>query len=334
LHTQGPDFYEKTWFLKRGDLNQKQEEATPGFLQVLMRAPSAEKQWLIAPPKSAHTTFKRTALANWMCDVDAGAGHLLARVIVNRLWQHHFGRGLVSTPSDFGAQGDKPTHPELLDWLARQLIRNNWQLKPMHKLIMSSATYRQNDQVSDSSAKVDPENRLLGRRTPRRLEAEVIRDAILAVSCRLDTTQFGAGSLDEAMRRRSIYFTIKRSKLIPMMVQFDAPDSLQGQGRRPQTTVAPQALLLLNNSQVLAAAADFAKKLELIARRSDAEAVQVGYQTALGRPPESDELIASTRFIAAQMSAYQSDGKTDARRLALTDFCQGLFGLNEFAYVD
>src|SRR5580765_767391 len=113
-HTQGPDCYEKTFLLNRGDLNQRQAEAVPGFLQVLLRAPDAEKRWE-AHPANARTPFHRAALANWLTDADAGAGHLLARVIVNRLWQHHFGRGLVSTPSDFGAQGDKPTHPELLD---------------------------------------------------------------------------------------------------------------------------------------------------------------------------------------------------------------------------
>jgi len=334
LHTQGPDFYEKTYFLKRGDLNQKQEEAAPGFLQVLMRAPAAEKQWLIDPPKGQGTTFKRRALANWLCDVDSGAGPLLARVIVNRLWQHHFGRGLVSTPSDFGVQGEKPTHPELLDWLAGELIRNHWQLKPMHKLIMSSATYQQDDTINEKAERIDPDNRLLGRRTPQRVEAEIIRDAILAVSGRLETTQFGPGSLDEEMRRRSIYFTIKRSKLIPMMVQFDGPDSLQGLGRRPQTTIAPQALLLLNNSQVRAAAFDFAKRLQTAAQNSLTDAVRFAYQTALGRAPQAEELADTIKFIEGQMSAYRSEGKKDERSLALADFCQALFGLNEFAYVD
>src|SRR5438477_8879644 len=221
LHTQGPDFYDKTWFLTRGDLNQKQEEASPGFLQVLMRAPDQEKHWKQSVPAGAHTTFKRAALADWLTDVDSGAGQLLARVIVNRLWQHHFGRGIVATPSDFGAQGEKPTHPELLDWLAGELIRDHWELKPIHKLMLASATYQQNGDMEAKREKIDPDNRFLWHRAPQRLEAEVIRDAILAASGRLDETQFGPGSLDEGMRRRSIYFTIKRSKLIPMMVQFD-----------------------------------------------------------------------------------------------------------------
>jgi len=331
-HTQGPDFYEKTFMLTRGDLNQKLEEAVPGFLQVLCRAPGAEKRWQASRPANARTPFHRAALADWLTDADVGAGHLLARVIVNRLWQHHFGRGLVSTPSDFGVQGEKPTHPELLDWLAGELVRNGWHLKPLHKLMMTSATYRQNNAVDTRRQAADPDNRLLWHRPPQRLEAEIIRDSILAVSGRLDKTQFGPGSLDERMLRRSVYFTIKRSKLIPMMVSFDAPDSLQGMGRRPQTTVAPQALLLLNNAQVRAAAAAFARKLSLL--KTESEAATAAYRAALGRAPDKDELADAVQFLQAQTSSYQGDGKPDPRQRALADFCQVLFGLNEFSYID
>ena len=357
-HTQGPDFYEKTFFLKRGDLSQKQDEATPGFLQILSRTTDPEKRWQASPPAKARTPFHRATLANWMTDVDAGAGHLLARVMVNRLWQHHFGRGLVSTPSDFGAQGDKPTHPELLDWLAGELIRNGWQLKPVHKLMMTSATYRQGNAFSVLSAQssvgsgaskntehwalstedfkrataLDPDNTLYWHRAPQRLEAEIIRDSILAVSGRLDKKQFGPGSLDEGMLRRSVYFTIKRSRQIPMMVSFDAPDGLQGIGRRPQTTVAPQALLLLNNTHVRAAAAAFAKQVS--SQKSDPDAVTAAYRQALGRAPDKDELADTLQFLQTQSSAYQTDGKPEPRQRALTDFCQALFGLNEFSYID
>ena len=138
FHTQGGDFLPQTHFLKRGDPNQKDGVATQSFLQVLMpNAPDAEKRWQVAPPAGWRTSYRRRSLANWMTDVDAGAGRLLARVIVNRLWQHHFGRGIVATPSDFGNQGDKPTHPELLDWLAKELIDSGWKLKHIHKLMMT-----------------------------------------------------------------------------------------------------------------------------------------------------------------------------------------------------
>jgi len=143
LHTQGGDFLEQTHFLKRGDPNQKDGVAPQGFLQVLMPAADAEQRWQTPPPAGWRTSYRRRALAAWMTDVDEGAGRLLARVIVNRLWQRHFGRGIVATPSDFGAQGERPTHPELLDWLAKELVDSGWSLKHVHKLMMTSAAYRE-----------------------------------------------------------------------------------------------------------------------------------------------------------------------------------------------
>jgi mono/diheme cytochrome c family protein len=331
LHTQGPDFYEKTHLLRRGDPNSKQAEAAPSFLEVLMRTPEREKRWQTPPAAGARTTGQRAAFAKWITDVDHGAGALLARVIVNRLWQHHFGRGIVATPSDFGATGAAPTHPELLDWLADELLRNGWQLKPVHRLILNSATYRQGAQTDAARTKADPENRLWWHRAPQRLEAEIVRDNILAVSGRLDRTMFGPGTLDEGMNRRSIYFQIKRSKLIPMMVQFDWPDSLQSMGLRVNTTVAPQALLLMNNPQVRAAARDWAKQLLPAAEKSWADSVTQSYRTALGRAPTKAELANAASFLESQAKSYSSP---DARELALTDFCHAVMGLNEFIYVE
>jgi mono/diheme cytochrome c family protein len=331
LHTQGPDFYEQTHVLRRGDPNNKQGVAAQGFLEVLMRAPDKAKRWQSSPAAGARTTGQRAAFARWITDTDHGAGALLARVIVNRLWQHHLGRGLVATPSDFGATGAAPTHPELLDWLAGELIRHGWQLKPIHRLIVNSATYRQGTQTDAARTKADPENRLWWHRAPQRLEAEIIRDNILAVSGRLDRTLFGPGTLDEGMTRRSIYFQIKRSKLIPMMVQFDWPDSLQSMGLRVNTTVAPQALLLMNNPHVRAAARDWAKRLLPAAEKSWADAVTQSYRTALGRAPTKTELANATGFLEAQSKSYSS---ADARELALADFCQAVMGLNEFIYVE
>jgi len=178
---QGPDLYEKTYILKRGDVDKKEAEATPGFLQVLDRTPDA----------ATRTNRPRAALARWLTDVDSGAGALTARVMVNRLWQHHLGRGIVATPSDFGAQGDRPTHPELLDWLASELIARGWSLKAIHRAIMLSATYQQSASHNPQSATVDPDNRLWWRRPLVRLEAEPIRDAMLAISGRLDPRLYG-----------------------------------------------------------------------------------------------------------------------------------------------
>ena len=239
LHTQGDDFLKETHFLERGDPNRKKGVATQGFLQVLITAPEREQAWQTQPPAGCRTSYRRRALADWLTDTRCGAGQLLARVMANRLWQHHLGRGIVGTPSDFGTQGEHPTHPELLDYLAGQLIEGGWQLKPVHRLIMTSAVYMQGTESDESRAKIDPDDKLLCRRPRRRLEAEAIRDSLLACGGILDETMFGPGTLDENSHRRSIYFTVKRSKLVPTMVLFDAPDALQGIGQRTSTTIAP-----------------------------------------------------------------------------------------------
>ncbi len=334
LHTQGEDFFKDTFFLRRGDTEQKDGIASQGFLQVLMNTPNREQPWRVQPPEGWRTSYRRTALANWLTDTDHGAGHLLARVMVNRLWHYHLGRGIVATPSDFGTRGERPTHPELLDWLAAELIRHDWQLKPIHKLIMLSAAYRQDSGFDEAKARVDRDNRLLWRRPVRRLEAEVIRDSLLAISGKLDDTMFGPGTLDETSRRRSVYFTVKRSKLMPMMQVFDAPDALSGIGERPTTTIAPQALLLLNNPQVREYARAFARRIAADESTRLADIVRQGYLVALAREPDEQELSESSAFLANQLASYQSAGRSDARLLAAADFCQTLMCLNEFVYVD
>jgi mono/diheme cytochrome c family protein len=333
LHTQGADFLEQTHFLKRGDPNQKEGVAAQGFLQVLMRSPEGEKHWQKSAPPKWRTSYRRRALAEWMTDVDQGAGHLLARVIVNRLWQHHMGRGIVGTPSDFGLQGERPTHLELLDYLASELIANGWRLKPIHKLILMSAAYRQGGQFDKARAAVDMDGKLYWRRAPRRLEAEVIRDALLAVSGTLDRRPFGPGTLDPNHKRRSIYFFVKRSQLVPSMVLFDAPDGLQGIEQRTTTTIAPQALLLMNSAMVRGCAEALARR---IAPQGTplSEAVRAGYMRALVRPPSETELAEAVRFVREQTASYRVESKPGADHLALTDFCQVLLGTNEFIYVD
>ncbi len=331
LHSQGADFLEQTHFLERGDPNQKKGVATQSFLQVLMRHPDGEKHWQETPPPGWRTSYRRRSLSNWLVDVEHGAGHLLARVIVNRLWQNHFGRGIVGTPSDFGLQGERPTHPELLDWLAAELIEQGWRLKPIHRLIVSSAAYRQGTAFDRERHGIDADNRLVWRRVPRRLEAEIIRDSLLAVAGQLDRRMFGPGSLAPDYKRRSVYFFVKRSQLVPMMVLFDAPDGTVGIESRTNTTIAPQALLLMNNPVVRDASRAFAARLRGL---TDAEAVRQGYRLAVGRSPRAAELAESTSFLAEQRGSYQQEKKADADLLALTDFCQVLLGLNEFVYID
>jgi len=324
LHTQGDDFLKETHFLRRGDPAQKDAVASVSFLQVLMPEPEAQSKWLTPPPAGSRTTFKRAALANWLTDTEKGAGHLVARVIVNRLWREHFGRGIVATVSDFGIRGEPPTHPELLDYLADELIRGGWKLKPIHKLIATSAAYRQSSTRDEAKAKLDPDNALVWRPPVRRLSAEVIRDSILAVGGKLNTQMYGPGTLSEESPRRSIYFTMKRSKLIPALVVFDAPDGTVGVGDRPSTTIAPQALLLMNNPQVRGAAHGFARRLLGDGKIADEEAVRRAYVMALCREPTPAELADGIAFVKDQPD----------RQTALADLCQVLFCLNEFLYAE
>ncbi|MEQ9412098.1 MAG: PSD1 and planctomycete cytochrome C domain-containing protein [Fuerstiella sp.] len=339
-----PHFYPQTHLLKRGDVHQKQEVVTFGFLQVLMPATADAADWqLPRPDDGTRTSFRRAALANWMTDSSRGAGSLAARVIVNRLWQHHFGTGLVSTPNDFGISGERPSHPELLDWLALDMIEHGWTLKRMHKLIMTSQTYMQSGAHDEDRAAIDRENRLLWRRTPQRLEAEAIRDSMLAVSGLLDLTQGGPGTLDQNMTRRSIYFFIKRSQLIPMMMLFDWPEHLVSIGQRPVTTIAPQALMFMNSPQGRQYATAFAQRLP---PDSPLLAIREAWRLAFGRLPSDQEITASQQFLERQQQIHASnkndaeegthggDGAADAGQKALADLCQVIFSMNEFVYVE
>ncbi len=197
-----------------------------------------------------------------------------------------------------------------------------------------SAAYMQSSSLNEANAKADGDNRTFWRHPTQRLEAEIIRDTLLAVSGSLDSVMFGPGSLDPASRRRSIYFTVKRSKLMPMMTIFDAPDALGGVGQRPTTTVAPQALYLMNNPQVREYAKAFAARVAPSADTKLDAVIRTAYLTAVGREPTPDEAADSLAFVEQQTKSYQHSGKSAARQLALTDFCQTLFCLNEFIYVE
>lgn len=288
-----PNFYKQTHFLNRGDTRQKGEVATLGFLQVLSRGEASR------PEKG------RSAIADWITDTEAGAGHLLARVIVNRLWQHYLGEGIVATPNDFGLQGAEPTHPVLLDWLAHELIRNQWSLKHIHRLILNSNIYK-------------------AKRNPRRLEAEAIRDNALAVSELLDEKMYGPGTLNESMLRRSIYFMIKRSKLVPVMQSFDWPDSLTSLGKRSVTTTSSQALIFINDPHMRRMAEGFAKRLS-----GTNDPVTEAYRIAYGRRPSGEELAGARDFLDKQEKSHNGD-----KHKALSDFCGAMMSANEFIYIE
>jgi hypothetical protein len=329
-----PHFYPETHYLARGDVSKKEGIATQGFPQVLTSVHADAARWQHSPPEGATTPHRRAALARWITDTEYGPGHLLARVIVNRLWQHHFGRGIVATPNDFGVQGAPPTHPELLDWLAAELIRGGWRLKPMHKLMMTSSVYMQSSDHRDNAAAVDPENDLLWRWRMQRLEAEAIRDSMLAVGGLLDRTMYGPGTLDESMTRRSIYFFTKRSQLIPSMQLFDAPECLVSQGARPTTTTAPAALYFMNDDLVRRCAEVLAERM----MGAETNAVERGYRIVVGRPPTEVELRDAEAFLRQQQESYavqESNGEPEraSAKRAMVDFAQALLSLNEFIYV-
>ncbi len=353
----------ETFLFARGDFRAKSEPVELGFLTVLLRGREPSDYWTAARSDLRRTdsSQQRRAMANWMTDVDHGAGALLARVIVNRIWQHHFGQGLVRTVNDFGARCDPPTHPELLEWLSNEFVRSGWKLKPLHRLMMNSSTYLQSTAFDPAKAGVDPDNRLLWRRRPQRIEAEILRDSMLAISDTLVPKMFGpavkppippeaiqARNMKDpyprdlkdtpATRRRTIYLFHKRVVPQPLMQAFDGPDAQASCGRRENTTVAPQALALLNDRFVRARAVDFAARLAREAGATAEEQVRWAWQLALGRAPSASELNTGRAFLNAQIEQRTSRApeqpNNEIRQLALADFCQAIFAFNEFIYVD
>ena len=322
-------------FLVRGNPSAPQELVSPAFPQVLMRAQEGEKRWMTRGDEQVALVSPRVALANWITDVEVGAGHLLARVIVNRLWLQHMGHSIVATPSDLGTRSGQPSHPQLLDWLASELIRNDWRLKPIHRAIMRTKAYAQGYAENSVAEKHDPENHLLWRRPLRRLEAEVIRDAMVAASGLIDLTMYGPGSLDEATLRRSVYLTVKRTRLIPFLQLFDAPDALQSEGQRQATTVAPQSLLLLNNPKVRHYAENFAQRIERLQAKSIDESVTKAFLIALARPPSQTEQEQLRAFVEASITnAKKLLPPDNAQHVGIVDLCHVLLCSNEFVYVE
>jgi hypothetical protein len=349
-----------TYVLQRGNLQRPGTAVTPAFLSAI--GPSRVS--LPAPAPGAKTTGRRTALALWLTRPDHP---LTARVMVNRLWQHHFGRGIVGTPSDFGEQGEPPTHPELLDWLAREFVESGWSLKALHRLMVTSATYRQSARPDAVAGRADPEDRLLWRLPRRRLEGEALRDAMLAVGGLLNPAMGGpsvfprlpaemigargwAVSGDDAGRhRRSVYVFLKRNLRYPLFSVFDAPDANETCARRNVSTNAPQALMLLNGKLTLEVAQAFAGRLLRETSGAPAEVVGRAYRLALGRGPDAQETELALAFLRQQTDlvrqrlagkravalAVAAPGQVDpAFGGAVAELCHVLMNLNEFAYVE
>lgn len=321
--------------LLRGDPEQPGDEVMPGAVSCI-RMPA------FSGPPDASDAERRIALADWIVSPQ---NPLTARVIVNRLWQHHFGVGIVDTPSDFGLGGGRPSHPELLDWLALQLQANSWSLKSIHRLICLSATYRQASgsatDHTESSRKqaqtIDAENRYLWRQNPRRLDAESLRDSVLAVSGKLDQQMFGPGYRDfdyqeeyapvytyitadrPALWRRSIYRFVVRTSPDPFLATLDCPNAANLSPTRNVTTTALQSLALLNNEFMLKQAEYFAGKLTEHPDTNPTAQVSMAFRSAFGRLPSAAESAASLALI---------------KTAGLAELCRALLNANEFVYID
>ena len=334
-----------SYVLVRGNAHVRGEEVQPGFPAVL----SPPEPRITLPPEGIESTGRRSALASWIVDP---ANPLTARVMANRMWQYHFGRGIVRTPSDFGFAGAKPTHPELLDWLAVEFMEGGWTFKRMHKLIMLSNTYQLSSRNQAAAAEKDPVNDLFWRYEMRRLSAEEIRDSVLAVNGSLNRKKMygpsifveipaevmagqsrpGEGwgqSSPEDRNRRSIYIHIKRSLVVPMLASFDGADTDTSCPVRFVTTQPTQALGLLNSPFAQQEADVFRRYLQEQAGPDSARQVELALRRVMQRPPTAVEIERGVQLInqLQQQHAMSSDQ-------ALKYFCLTALNLNEFVYLD
>ena len=357
----------QTHVLVRGSPLSKGSVVEPAFLTVL----GGERPRISLPIAADHplrqglrelgvqpTSGRRLTLARWISSTD---NPLTARVITNRLWHYHFGRGIVATPSDFGRNGLPPSHPELLDWFASELVGNDWRLKQIHRQIVTSNTFRQSSRIANPRAvEVDPGNRLLWRQNLRRLEAEAIRDAMLAVNGTLNL-QIGGAAIYPALSpevlstqsrpgsgwgkssvadrtRRSIYIYMKRTLTVPLLDSFDQPNPDKPDPGRATTTIAPQALILLNSRFSEVQAVRLAERLVRDVGDDRNRQIDHLYRLTLGRAPTEVERKIAQEFIERHQQSLNrlagADGQLLDARVALSRFCRVLMNLNEFVYID
>jgi hypothetical protein len=313
----------------------------------LVLCPPGREQPALEKPAGSDSTGLRLTLARWVAGKD---NPLTARVIVNRVWMHHFGKALAATPSDFGKNGAKPTHPELLDFLAGELMGGGWKLKRLHRLIMLSDAYRQSSAAGNDKAQlVDPGNTLLWRQNLRRLEAEALRDSVLAVSGRLNLKMGGRGIFPQLPAevlatqsrpgngwgkaepgeedRRSVYIFVKRTLLVPLLESLDFATPDKSVAARTTTTIAPQALILLNSQFMKEQAQAFADRLLALDGNDPCYHIDHAFRIALGRMPTPREKTIARDFL-------ERNEKQTSYREALAQLCKLVLNLNEFVYVD
>ena len=339
--------------LLRGDPLTPGPQVQPGVISTLTTAKPFE--WT-TPEAGAKTSGRRLAFARWLTQPDHP---LTARVMVNRIWMHHFGAGIVATPDDFGVSGDTPSHPELLDWLATEFVESGWSIKHIHRLILTSTVWRQSSRVPaehrSACENIDPENRLLWRQTMRRLEAEPLRDTVLVMAGTLSGSMHGSGQAvarqkdgeviampdSQGPNRRSIYVKILRLNPETMLEVFDQPTIAVNCTKRSTSTVSTQALTLLNSDAMTKAAAAFADRV--LAKQPD-DPVGRAVLIAFTRPTSPEEQTLLSEFVAEQTSRYLAEKaeaerqnpevKTESHRKAVADLCHMLMSANEFVYVD
>ncbi len=346
-----------THLLWRGDAANPGPEVQPGTPVVLasLTPDPFDASRSVTMAGGERTTGRRRQFADWLTQDD----HPLTwRVAVNRIWQQHFGTGLVATPSNFGLTGSPPTHPELLDWLAGELVKNGGHWKPIHRLILTSATYRQSSKHYPDGDRLDPDNRWLWRMPKKRLEAEAIRDAVLVAAGTLNATQGGPGVkpkipaelLVASQRnkwpvvkdengthwRRSVYVYVKRQLLMPMLELFDAPSTNQTCEQRALSIVPTQALVLMNDDFMQEQAGYLADRVLRESGDSPASQIERAHRITLGRPATSVRVAESQVFLQNQTEFHQQQGRGQqtAQRQALIDLCHVLLNCNEFVYVD
>ncbi len=355
--TEIPGHVPTTVLFERGDIDSPRDPVMPDQLTIL----ASFNLGKIAPKDPATTTSgRRLAFAK---SLTSGRHPLTARVLMNRVWHEHFGKGIVGTLGDFGSLGERPTHPELLDWLADEFMAGGWKLKRMHRMIVLSAAYRQTSERRPDLEKIDPENRLLGRMPLRRLEAETLRDAILAVSGKLQTKPFGPPvpvTLDEVGQvvlgqdnrrsdgvpdgkikdlggdefRRSVYIQVRRSQPLAVLETFDGPTMTPNCEVRHASTVAPQSLMLLNSRFIHEQASFFAARVRQEAGSDVRAEVARAWKLAYAADPSPIEIERGAAFLAEVTEIHRQHKVADPALSALSNYCQALLSSNRFLYVD
>jgi Protein of unknown function (DUF1553)/Protein of unknown function (DUF1549)/Planctomycete cytochrome C len=332
----------KTHLLKRGEYLQPGPEVTPGVLRALVNHKSFD---LPARLKDAKTSGRRLAFARWLT---SPAHPLTGRVMVNRLWLHHFGQGIVATPDNFGKMGSPPSHPELLDWLATEFVAQKWSIKSMQRLMVTSSAYQQvsayQPNAHANAKRIDPDNRLLWRQRLRRLEGEAMRDAVLSVSGTLNPHMFGPpvpmvrsgdGEVNTPAtsegNRRSIYLQVRRSQPLTFLQLFDQPVIETNCTRREVSTVASQALTLLNSDFMTKNADAFAER---VLKEDAKDPARHALRLAFARAPTEAESRLFAKFLEQQTQQHAKTQPVETRRRAVADLCHMLLSANEFAYID